>query len=116
MSDRRLLLIGGTSVIRALNEQIDRAARSDAKVLLTGESGTGKEVAARLIHERSPRRVFPLATINCAGIPDSLEVFRGAVPQVGCPHLHTIFAPQKDRRRCPPFAETGDGFHCPVRP
>jgi len=72
MSDRRLLLIGGTSVIRALNEQIDRAARSDAKVLLTGESGTGKEVAARLIHERSPRRVFPMATVNCAGIPDSL--------------------------------------------
>jgi transcriptional regulator with PAS, ATPase and Fis domain len=72
MSDRRLLLIGGTSIIRALNEQIDRAARSDAKVLLTGESGTGKEVAARLIHERSSRRIFPLATINCAGIPDSL--------------------------------------------
>lgn len=72
MSDPQLLLIGTTVVIRALNEQIDRAARSDAKVLITGESGTGKEVAARLIHERSRRRVYPLATINCAGIPDSL--------------------------------------------
>ena len=72
MSDPHLLLIGNTSIICALNEQIDRAARSDAKVLITGESGTGKEVAARLIHERSRRRIFPLATINCAGIPDSL--------------------------------------------
>ena len=72
MSDSQLFLVGTTSVIRTLNEQIDRSARSDAKVLITGESGTGKEVAARLIHERSRRRSFPMATINCAGIPDTL--------------------------------------------
>jgi transcriptional regulator with PAS, ATPase and Fis domain len=72
MSDPQLHLIGSTLVIRALNEQIERAARADAKVLITGESGTGKEVAARLIHERSRRRAYPMATINCAGIPDSL--------------------------------------------
>ena len=72
MSDPQLFLVGSTSVIRSLNEQIDRAARSDAKVLITGESGTGKEVAARLIHERSRRSTHPITTINCAGIPDSL--------------------------------------------
>ena len=55
-----------------MRDQIDGAARSDAKVLITGESGTGKEVAARLIHARSRRGVRPLSTINCAGIPDSL--------------------------------------------
>jgi len=65
-------LVGNTPIVLALNDQIDRAARSDAKVLITGESGTGKEVAARLIHERSRRRIYPLTTINCAGIPDSL--------------------------------------------
>ncbi len=64
--------MGETAAIHSLNEQIDRAARSDAKVLITGESGTGKEVAARLIHERSRRRGKPITTINCAGIPDTL--------------------------------------------
>jgi transcriptional regulator with PAS, ATPase and Fis domain len=72
MPNPQLCLVGNTSVIRSLNEQIDRSARSDAKVLITGESGTGKEVAARLIHERSRRRTYPMATINCAGIPDTL--------------------------------------------
>jgi transcriptional regulator with PAS, ATPase and Fis domain len=71
MSDAQAL-VGNTPVVLALNDQIDRAARSDAKVLITGESGTGKEVAARLIHQRSRRRIHPLTTINCAGIPDSL--------------------------------------------
>ena len=72
MSDPPLSFAGTTPVALALNEQIDRAARSDAKVLITGESGTGKEVAARMIHERSRRHIYPLITINCAGIPDSL--------------------------------------------
>jgi len=52
-----------------LLDQIDRAARSDARVLITGESGTGKEVAARLIHERSRRRMYPLTTIKLCGHP-----------------------------------------------
>lgn len=67
-----LFLTASTTAVRSLYRQIDRAARSDAKVLITGESGTGKEVMARLIHERSRRRTAPLTTINCAGIPDSL--------------------------------------------
>src|SRR5262245_23019697 len=72
MSDKPLFLAASTPTVRSLYRQIDRAARSDAKVLVTGESGTGKEVMARLIHERSQRRTSPLTTINCAGIPDSL--------------------------------------------
>jgi DNA-binding NtrC family response regulator len=72
MVDTSLFLTASTSAVRSLYRQIDRAARSDAKVLITGESGTGKEVMARLIHERSRRRTAPLTTINCAGIPDSL--------------------------------------------
>jgi DNA-binding NtrC family response regulator len=67
-----LSLTARTAAVRSLYSQIDRAARSDAKMLITGESGTGKEVMARLVHERSQRRMAPLTTINCAGIPDSL--------------------------------------------
>lgn len=65
-------LTGTSPKIRALQEDIELAARSDAKVLITGESGTGKEVAARLIHASSPRRARPLVAINCAGIPETL--------------------------------------------
>jgi transcriptional regulator with GAF, ATPase, and Fis domain len=65
-------LIGQSEAIRSIEDEIDRAARSDAKVLVTGETGVGKEVVARLIHHRSPRAQAPLVTLNCAGLPDSL--------------------------------------------
>ena len=65
-------LIGESALTLALDEDIRMAARSDAKVLITGESGVGKEVAAQLIHTRSHRARFPLVTINCAGVPDTL--------------------------------------------
>src|ERR687896_547727 len=65
-------LVGSSAAIRGVDEEIDHAARANAKVLITGESGSGKEIVARLIHERSPRRSGPLVTINCAGFPDSL--------------------------------------------
>jgi DNA-binding NtrC family response regulator len=67
-----LMMIGMSAAIRGVEEEIDHAARSDAKVLITGESGVGKEIVARLIHERGQRRHSPLVTINCAGFPDSL--------------------------------------------
>jgi transcriptional regulator with PAS, ATPase and Fis domain len=65
-------LVGIGTAIRAIEAEIEYAARSDAKVLITGESGVGKEVIARLVHQRSRRAHTPLVTINCAGIPDSL--------------------------------------------
>ena len=58
--------------MRQVEEDIQWAARSDAKVLLTGESGVGKEVVARMVHELGARSRQPLITINCAGIPDTL--------------------------------------------
>ena len=65
-------ILGASPAAQAIEVEIDCAAGSDAKVLITGESGVGKEVVARLIHGRSARRNAPLVTINCAGIPDTL--------------------------------------------
>jgi DNA-binding NtrC family response regulator len=65
-------MLGISAAIRNVEDEIEYAARSGAKVLITGESGVGKEVVARLIHDRGARRSAPLVTINCAGIPDSL--------------------------------------------
>jgi DNA-binding NtrC family response regulator len=65
-------ILGSSPAAQAIREEIDCAARSDAKVLITGESGVGKEVVAQLIHHQSSRRHAPLVTINCAGIPDTL--------------------------------------------
>ena len=51
---------------------IDRAARSDAPVLVTGETGTGKELFARRIHAHSSGSAGPLASVNAAAIPENL--------------------------------------------
>jgi transcriptional regulator with PAS, ATPase and Fis domain len=50
----------------------DRAAQSDAKVLITGESGTGKDLLARRIHALSGRRNGPFVPVNCAGLTETL--------------------------------------------
>jgi transcriptional regulator with GAF, ATPase, and Fis domain len=67
-----LRLIGRSEALRAVEREIETAARSDAKVLITGETGTGKEVVARLIHRQSRRASAPLVVLNCAGLPDTL--------------------------------------------
>jgi two-component system response regulator HydG len=65
-------LIGSSSPMQALRALLGRVAASDTSVLVTGESGTGKEVAARMIHERSPRKLGPFVAINCAALPEAL--------------------------------------------
>jgi transcriptional regulator with GAF, ATPase, and Fis domain len=64
-------LVCASRAMCTISEDIEAVARSSAKVLITGENGVGKEVVARLIHERSARS-GPLATINCAGVAESL--------------------------------------------
>jgi transcriptional regulator with PAS, ATPase and Fis domain len=65
-------IIGSSSVVQRLRPEIERAARSDAKVLVTGESGVGKDVVAHLIHRGSRRSGGRFVAINCAALPDSL--------------------------------------------
>jgi two-component system response regulator AtoC len=71
-SKSHVQLLGRSPEIIALQEEIDRVARSDAKVLITGESGVGKEIVARSIHTRSPRAGNVFAPVNCAGLPETL--------------------------------------------
>lgn len=63
---------GSSGAIRRVRRMIDQVAPYDTTVLITGESGTGKEVAARAVHEHSPRRDKPFVAVNCGAIPSEL--------------------------------------------
>ena len=64
--------LGESAALRGLVEELSRAARCDAKVLITGESGAGKEIAARQIHLQSTRARAPFVTLNCVARPATL--------------------------------------------
>jgi len=66
------MLTGNSPAIRRVGALIRKVAAHDSTVLLLGESGTGKEVAARTIHDVSPRRGRPFVALNCGAIPAEL--------------------------------------------
>ena len=71
-------LVGRSKQMRQLMGLIQQIAPSVASVLIIGESGTGKELAARTIHQLSPRNAKPFVAVNCAAIPETLmesEIF-----------------------------------------
>jgi two-component system response regulator HydG len=65
-------LIGNAPTFRAALDALRQAAPTAATVLVSGESGTGKELAARMLHDLSPRATGPFVPINCAAIPDTI--------------------------------------------
>ena len=65
-------IIGKSSVMKKVFEQVSIVASTDSTVLLHGETGTGKELIARAIHNLSPRRERTFVRMNCAAIPSGL--------------------------------------------
>jgi two-component system, NtrC family, response regulator GlrR len=72
------VMVGGSAVMRRVFAHLERAAASDATVLLEGETGTGKEAAAESIHRESQRKNGPFIVVDCGAIPPDLlesEIF-----------------------------------------
>jgi transcriptional regulator with GAF, ATPase, and Fis domain len=65
-------IIGKSSVIRKVREQVRAVASSHGTVLITGESGVGKEVVAHAVHDLSPRHDSAYLAVNCAALNESL--------------------------------------------
>ncbi|MCZ6748729.1 MAG: sigma-54 dependent transcriptional regulator [SAR324 cluster bacterium] len=65
-------VVGDSPAFRNLMEDMERAAATDAWILISGENGTGKESVAHLVHEKSPRRDGPFVEVNSAAIPEEL--------------------------------------------
>ena len=65
-------IVGDSLPMRKVMELVEHVAKTDATVLILGESGTGKELIARAIHANSRRRYFPIVSVNCGALPESL--------------------------------------------
>jgi len=65
-------MVGQSESARRVFESLQRMAAHDATILLVGESGTGKELAARGIHDASPRSPGPFIAVNCGGLAEGL--------------------------------------------
>ncbi len=98
-------LVGNSSAIQRISDQLAKAALTNVPVLITGESGTGKELAARLLHDWSSRRSYRFLKVNCPAIPTYLfdsELF-GYAPE-------SVLGAQKQRAGKCELADKGTLF------
>ncbi len=65
-------MIGSSKSLEKVREIMEKAAPTDARVLITGPNGTGKELVAHGVHEQSARAKGPFVEVNCAAIPSEL--------------------------------------------
>ena len=65
-------LVGNSDSMHHVLREIESVAQSNASVIITGESGTGKELLARAIHANSSRKFFPLVSVHCGALTESL--------------------------------------------
>ncbi len=65
-------IVGESSQMQKVIDLAKTVAQTDTTVMIRGESGTGKELVARTIHANSARKYFPIITVNCGAVPETL--------------------------------------------
>ena len=65
-------LIGESQQMKRIFDLIQTVAHTDTTVMIRGESGTGKELVAKAIHINSKRKYFPIVTVNCGALAETL--------------------------------------------
>ncbi len=65
-------IVGESAALKKVLKDVESIAQSNSSVIITGESGTGKELIARAIHSNSPRKYFPMISVHCGALTESL--------------------------------------------
>ncbi len=65
-------IVGESDALKKVLKEVEQVAPADSSVIITGESGTGKELVARALHSNSPRKYFPLISVHCGALSESL--------------------------------------------
>jgi DNA-binding NtrC family response regulator len=65
-------IIGNSNAMMKVLKEVESVAQSNSSVIITGESGTGKELIARAIHSNSSRKFFPMVSVHCGALSESL--------------------------------------------
>ncbi|MDD3637378.1 MAG: sigma-54 dependent transcriptional regulator [Bacteroidales bacterium] len=65
-------IIGESQAVKKMLTEVEQVAQSNTSVIITGESGTGKELIAKAIHANSLRKFFPLVSVHCGALTESL--------------------------------------------
>lgn len=65
-------IIGHSEEMIKVLKDVEKVAQSNSPVIITGESGTGKELIAKAIHSNSHRKYFPLVSVHCGALTESL--------------------------------------------
>jgi len=65
-------IIGNSAAMMKVLKEVESVAQSNSSVIIVGESGTGKELIARAIHSNSSRKYFPLVSVHCGALTESL--------------------------------------------